>query len=355
MFDKESKVIYTICIEKKGNLKSMNWFYKLERKYGKYAIHNLMSKIIVIYAIGAFIELMMPQVYDVYLSLDAAAILNGQVWRIVTFILQPPTTSILLLFFVLYFYYMIGTVLERIWGAFRFNVYFFSGMFLHVIAALVIYLVFGSRMHMSTYYINLALFMAFAMEQPDMEVLLFFVLPIKIKWLGILDAVIFAVTIIGGFLSPILPFSVLYRFALMGIGFSKTTAVAALISMLNFILFVLLFKRAPMKNTVQKNFNKAYKTAKKAEKRRSYTERVYNANSEKTTWETANKPYHKLNPTATKHRCAVCGKTELDGENMTFRYCSKCEGDYEYCQDHLYTHIHVTKENNANNVIDIRK
>ena len=82
---------------------------------------------------------------------------------------------------------MIGTVLERSWGAFKFNVYFFSGVILHVIAAILIYLIFGYNYHMNTYYINLALFMAFAYEQPDMEVLLFFVLPIKIKWLAWFD------------------------------------------------------------------------------------------------------------------------------------------------------------------------
>ena len=165
----------------------MKFFDKLERRFGKYAIPNLMYYIIGIYLVGFVIELFAPDVYTYYFSLDAAKVLHGQVWRLVTFILQPPSSSIIFMVFTLYFYYVIGTVLERIWGSFKFNVYYFSGVILHIIAAFVIYFIFGWSFNMSTYYINLALFLAFAVEQADTEVLLFFVLPIKMKWLGWLD------------------------------------------------------------------------------------------------------------------------------------------------------------------------
>ena len=173
----------------------MDWFQKLERKYSKYAIQNLMMYIIVLYAVGFVFEVFAPGVYSTYLSLDFAYIFKGQIWRLVTFIIQPPSTSIIFVFFSLYFYYLIGTVLENIWGSFKFNVYFFSGVILNIIAALIIYLIFGISFNMSTHYINLALFMAFAMEQPDMEVLLFFVIPIKIKWMALLDGIVFAIII----------------------------------------------------------------------------------------------------------------------------------------------------------------
>ena len=159
----------------------MKFFDKLERRFGKYAIPNLMYYIIGIYLVGFVIELFAPDVYTYYLSLDVAKVLHGQVWRLVTFILQPPSSSIIFMVFTLYFYYVIGTVLERIWGSFKFNVYYFSGVILHIIAAFVIYIIFGWSFNMSTYYINLALFLAFAVEQADTEVLLFFVLPIKMK------------------------------------------------------------------------------------------------------------------------------------------------------------------------------
>lgn len=203
-----------------------------------------------------------------YFALDAQAILHGQIWRIFTFILQPPSTSILFIVFVLYFYYMIGTVLERSWGAFKFNVYFFSGVILHVIAAILIYLIFGYNYHMNTYYINLALFMAFAYEQPDMEVLLFFVLPIKIKWLAWFDGALFAITIIGGYAVTFLPYNIWYGLASVGLLATSVyacyvLATAALVSMLNFIVFMLITRKSKTKNQTQRNFNKAMKTAKR--------------------------------------------------------------------------------------------
>ena len=180
----------------------MNWFAKFEKKFSKYAIKNLMFYIIVLYAIGFVMNTFFNGLYDAYFSLDFAMIFKGQVWRLFTFILQPPSNSIIFVVFVLYFYYLIGSVLERIWGSFRFNVYFFTGVILNILASLIIYLIWGLSFKLSTNYINLALFMAFAMEQPDMEVLLFFIIPIKIKWMAILDAVIFGITIVFGYLVP---------------------------------------------------------------------------------------------------------------------------------------------------------
>lgn len=336
----------------------MDWFQKLERKYSKYAIQNLMMYIIVLYAVGFVFEVFAPGVYSTYLSLDFAYIFKGQIWRLVTFIIQPPSTSIIFVFFSLYFYYLIGTVLENIWGSFKFNVYFFSGVILNIIAALIIYLIFGISFNMSTHYINLALFMAFAMEQPDMEVLLFFVIPIKIKWMALLDGIVFAIIILGGFIVPTIAVSGvnfgwtmwkgLYNAGLLsesGMG-CYANAIAALVSMINFIIFITVSKRRPFKTSTQKNYNKAMHTAGKAQKnngsRQSFNETFYNANSEKTTWQGANKPYRPANGTP-KHKCAVCGRTELDDENLVFRFCSKCAGNYEYCNDHLYTHIHIGK------------
>ena len=220
----------------------MNWFAKFEKKFSKYAIKNLMFYIIVLYAIGFVMNTFFNGLYDAYFSLDFAMIFKGQVWRLVTFILQPPSNSIIFVVFVLYFYYLIGSVLERIWGSFRFNVYFFTGVILNILASLIIYLIWGLSFKLSTNYINLALFMAFAMEQPDMEVLLFFIIPIKIKWMAILDAVIFGITIVFGYLVPFLPRNVWY--SLYAAGFLAPSAImcyanatAALVSMLNFIIF----------------------------------------------------------------------------------------------------------------------
>lgn len=338
----------------------MSWFQKLERKYSKYAIQNLMMYIIILYAVGFVFEVFAPGVYSAYLSLDFAQIFKGQVWRLVTFIIQPPSTSIIFVFFSLYFYYLIGTVLENIWGSFKFNVYFFSGVLFNIIASLIIYLIFKISFNMSTHYINLALFMAFAMEQPDMEVLLFFIIPIKIKWLALLDGIVFAITILGGFIVPTIAvngvsfgwtmWQGLYSAGLLsgsGMG-CYANAIAALVSMLNFIMFMIISKKSVYKTTTQRNFNKAMYTAKKADNnrngRKSLNETIYNANSEKSTWESANRPFKPVKNGLPKHKCAVCGRTELDDENLVFRYCSKCAGNYEYCNEHLYTHIHIVNK-----------
>ena len=203
--------------------------------------------------------------------------------------------------------------------------------------------------------------MAFAYEQPDMEVLLFFVLPIKIKWLAWFDGALFAITIIGGYAVTFLPYNIWYGLASVGLLATSVyacyvLATAALVSMLNFIVFMLITRKSKTKNQTQRNFNKAMKTAKKAQQNpnRNFNERFYNANSEKTTWENANRPYQPKPMGATKHKCAVCGRTEKDDENLIFRYCSKCQPSLEYCQEHLYTHIHVSKPK-PDNVININK
>ena len=332
----------------------MNWFAKFEKKFSKYAIKNLMFYIIILYAIGFVMNMFFNGLYDAYFSLDFAMIFKGQVWRLVTFIIQPPSDNIFFVIFVLYFYYLIGTVLEKIWGSFKFNVYFFTGVILNIIASLLIYLIWGLSFKLSTNYINLALFMAFAMEQPDMEVLLFFFIPIKIKWMAIFDAVIFGITIVFGYLAPFLPIKVWYSLYLAGFlaltdVMCYANATAALISMLNFIIFFFLYKKGPARSSTQRNYEKAMRTAKKAQQnaRRDYWQQnnggtLDNNNQPLYGDKSKDSQVQHARRGAPKHRCAVCGRTELDDENLTFRFCSKCAGNYEYCSDHLYTHIHVT-------------
>ena len=362
----------------------MNWFDKLERKYGRYAIKNLMYYIIALYTFGFILEVFFPNVYDAYLSLNAQAILHGQIWRIVTFIIQPPSTSFFWIFFSLYMYYMIGTVLENVWGSFRFNVYFFMGVLLNVIAAILIYLIFGVNLTLSTYYINLALFMAFAMIAPDTQVLLFFIIPIKIKWLAYFDGIYIGLTIVIGYLSPLLGVlaqtspalaqSLLRGFLSLGLlPYSSTfasicssayvNATAALISMLNFLVFWLMTRKSS-RTKGQKAFRKAMKAQQRAYTQNRQYGRQDTQNSQPygqpqyggmqqsqqaggTAYDGQNgRGYGKIKPVKSRHYCAVCHRTELDAPELEFRFCSKCDGNYEYCSDHLYTHVHVKNSNN---------
>lgn len=296
--------------------------YKLEKKFGRFAIKNLSLVLIICYAIGYAIELLFPELFN-YLTLDPYAIVHGQVWRIVSWIIIPPPTNIYLAVFTLLFYFSIGTTLERTWGTFQYNLYIFSGMFFTVLGSFLMmafcYIfrsgdiaVMGGEiyfrylsMFFSTYYINMSIFLAFAATFPDHQVLLMFFIPIKVKWLAIADVVLLVYDMISGVMSS------------AEMGFVYPFVIGS--SLLNFIVFFFTTRNYIRMNRSQRKMHREYKKRAKEEQRAAY----YGA---------------------TKHKCAVCGRTENDGDNLVFRYCSKCEGNYEFCQDHLYTHIHYVKK-----------
>ena len=294
----------------------MKLLNKLEKKFGKYAIKNLMYYVVMLYALGFVIMLMKPEIYTDLLSLNAEAILKGQIWRIFTYIIYPPTGSLIMILISLYFYYIIGTTLERHWGTFRFNLYFFTGVLLHAVAALFIYLVWGVVLEMGTYYLNLSMFFAFAALFPDMRVLFMWLIPIKMKWIAIFEGIYFAVTIAAGFMADYLSYNMLYRLYNFGIMANKAYAVMALVSLLNFLIYASTFR------SVQRM------SPKEVYRRKQFEQKIAQAQVQK------NMP---------RHKCAICGRTEKDDPDLEFRYCSKCEGNYEYCQDHLFTHEHVKK------------
>ena len=294
----------------------MKLLNKLEKKFGKYAVSNLMYYIIMLYALGFAIMVFKPEIYSNWLSLNAAAILKGQIWRIFTYIIYPPAGGIFTILISLYFYYMIGSMLERQWGTFRFNLYFFTGVLLHAAASIFIYLVWGIVLEMGTYYLNLSMFFAFAAMFPEMQVLFMWLIPIKMKWLAWFDGIYFAITIAAGFMSEHLTVNTIYRLYTFGIIANKAYAVMALVSLLNFLIYSTTFR------SVQRM------TPKEVYRRKAYEHKVAQAQVQK------NMP---------RHKCAICGRTEKDNPDLEFRFCSKCEGNYEYCQDHLFTHEHVKK------------
>lgn len=293
----------------------MKFLNKLERKFGRYAVHNLSLYLIIGYVIGYVIELFHPDMLN-YLTLDPYAVLHGQIWRLVTWVLNPPSGLSIFTIIMLLFYYSLGTNLERTWGAFRYNVYIFGGILCSIIGCFLIFgimcignmdvLLFGTEagaqvlglwcsLYFSTYYINLSIFLAFAACYPDMQVMLYFIIPVKIKWLAWLDVAY-----------------LVYQIVIVMRAGAWPAVIAIVASLLNFLIFFF----------VTKDF---YRISPGQIKRKaSYRKKVEQATV---------RSYH--------HKCAVCGRTEKDGD-LTFRYCSKCQGNYEYCQDHLFTHVHKT-------------
>jgi len=182
------------CIHHKkggGSLYCRSFLDKLENKFGKFAINNLMPIIIGAMGIVFIMDLFISSGtgYSVISMLDfnRSAIFAGQVWRILTFIFIPPESSIIFIIFALYFYWILGSALENNWGAFRFNLFYFCGILCSIITGFI-------TGYATNYYLNMSLFLAFAALYPDFEILLFFVLPLKMKYLAIVDVVLLALT-----------------------------------------------------------------------------------------------------------------------------------------------------------------
>lgn len=291
---------------------------KFERKYGKYAIRNLSLMLILCYACGYAISLIFPRFLQ-FLTLNPYAILHGQVWRIFTWIVSPPAGgNIFLVLISLYFYYSLGTTLERTWGDYRYNVYIFSGMLFTILGSFLLmgysYLFMsvsydgqlciqfmgnlytveayfqGISQWFSTYYVNMSIFLAFAATFPEVQVLLMLIIPVKVKWMGIIYAVMLA-----------------YEFITYPVQLKFVMAA----SLMNFLVFFF---------TSRGRIRLSPKQAKRRMEFRRDTKRAARV---------------------TKHKCAICGQTEEDNPDLEFRFCSKCNGNYEYCQNHLFTHEHV--------------
>lgn len=260
----------------------MNWLNKLERKYGKYSIHGLMKYIVAANLAVFLLESINPGLI-INLGLIPQDVMQGQIWRIFTFILIPPNSSAFWLLFTLYFYFIIGTGLEQAWGSFKFNIYYLVG----VVATILVSLISGE--YATTFYLNLTLFLAFASIYPNHEVLVFFVLPVKMKYLAIFDAILILQSfVMGGFDIKLM---VLASLANYFIFFGKD--------------FITLFKR---RKVVKKNKDRF-----KVIEMKDYV----------------------------RHKCTVCGITDREDPNMEFRYCSKCSGHKEYCMNHIKDHHHV--------------
>ena len=284
----------------------MKFIDKLERKFGRFGIPNLTIYMIVCYVIGYALMIVNPGILN-WLSLEPAYILRGQVWRLVTWVLYPPSTSGVLWFAiaVLFFYYPIGTSLERTIGTFKYTLYILSGVIFTILGAFILYFLLGGNVLVgnvfSTYYISLSTFLAYAMCYPDMQVLLMFIISVKMKWMAIFYVVIVVYEMI--------------QYIMAGAWYLVILIVA---SLLNFIIFYFGTKDFSRYNPKEVHRRNEFRRAMEPQGRMK-----------------------SGSGSVTKHKCAICRRTELDDPNLEFRFCSRCNGNYEYCQDHLFTHTHV--------------
>lgn len=229
------------------------------------------------------------------LAFSIPAILNGQIWRLFTFVLLPQGGTIFTVALSLYFYWWIGSTLEREWGTARFNLFYLLGVIFNIIFGLF-------TGYADVTYLNLSMFLAFAVLYPDMQVLLFFFIPIKIKWLALADAAIFAL----GFITSLMRMNVI-------------GAMLPLVSIFNFLIFfwgdmmdLIGYRRKRFQHQHSSQTVNFKQATRQAQHDKGYI-----------------------------HKCAVCGKTDTDYPNMQFRYCSKCNGYYCYCEEHIHNHVHI--------------
>ena len=274
-------------------------------RHPRFGIANLMRYIVIgnaaVYLLTMLTSAKNPHALS-FLSFNLNALLHGEVWRLVTYIFVPNDFRPFWLLVSLYFYYWIGSTLEREWGTAKFNLYYFGGVLLTVIGTVLASLIAGVNFTVAgTTYVNLSMFLAFAMLFPDTQVLLFFIIPIKMKWLAVVDGVFFAVNIFSSLFAR-----------------NWGAAVLPIVALLNFFVFIYpeVHYFAERKKYQHSRQTVHFKQAVKQQQQE--------------------RGYH--------HKCAVCGKTDTDYPDLQFRYCSKCAGYHCYCQDHIFTHVHFTEE-----------
>ena len=299
---------------------------KLEKKFGRYAIPRLINYLIGGYAIGYLLIALSHLLgfnFASYLTLEPYYIIHEfQLWRIITWVLIAPQENVLFAIIMMFFYWQLGTVLEQSWGTFRFNVYIFGGIVFTVIGAFLLYGIYGLLngapvmigAYFSTYYINMSIFLAFAMSYPDMQILLYFFIPIKMKWMALV-------------------YAVLILFEFFAVGWAGRVAIIA--SLLNFLIFFVTTRNWRSISPNEFARKRRYRQATGGDFFGFGQQGQNNRRSAGT-----GQPHKKVNPVG-RHKCAICGRTDVSNPELTFRFCSKCNGNYEYCNDHLFTHTHI--------------
>jgi hypothetical protein len=291
----------------------MNWMDKLERKIGRYAIPYITRYLIFINLIGYILQAAGANAIMQWLDFVPAYIMRGQIWRLVTWIVVPASSlSVWSLLFMVCLL-MLGQNLEQALGTFRMNVYFVGGILLCDVGGMLLYFIFGIPIYLTMYYILFSLYLMLGLLMPDAEVRLYFVLPIKMKWLMVVYVLSLGYEVFSYFKAGVSLASQLGVSKFSGAWYVGMMYSAEIIfAILNLFLFVYFCR-----NHVSHR-----------QKRRQKQFRAQFAQP---------RPGSGI----TKHKCAICGRTEKDDPTLTFRYCSKCAGSYEYCQDHLFTHNHV--------------
>ena len=265
----------------------MSLISSLEKRFGAWAIPNLTGYLVAIQIIG-MVLLMGGYTTESDMFLHGSSVFDrGQWWRLLTFMMIPKVYGLWFIFAV-YIFYIMGSALEQQWGTFRFNLFVLCGYLLTVAMTVV-----NPGAVISNYYFLGCVFLAFATLFPNFELHLFFVLPVKMKWLGWLTFAVYVATLFG-IIGRGLP-----AFAVSG---NRLAVLAA------FLTYALFFGRDAVRNLNAAKRRKAFVARAEAD---------------------AEEP---------RHACAECGVTDKEDPVMDFRYCSTCGKCF--CEQHIDGHTH---------------
>lgn len=281
-----------------------SWLDRFAYKHSRFAVPDLMRYIVFGTAIVYVLDMFSDNMLSAFLSFSFPAIIHGQIWRLVSFIIVPDSMNILWTVVSLLFYYSIGTTMEREWGSAKFTLFYACGILLTILSGVISGL-FGAG-YVSMTAVNQSLFLAFATLYPNAQIRLYFILPLKAKWLAIFYVVMMGWNVLSTF----------FKYPLALVPYVLLLILPPILaSLVNYALFFWsdlsnamgLARHRASRQTV--NFKQA---TRHAQQQKGYL-----------------------------HKCAVCGKTDTEYPDMEFRYCSKCNGYYCYCMEHINNHVHV--------------
>lgn len=255
-----------------------------------------------VYAMSLFDE---SNILYYVLCFNRELILRGQVWRLITYPLTYNAGSLLLTAISLVCYYSLGRAIENIWGVFRFNLFYLTGILLMDVYCML----FGGQA--TAYHLNLSLFLSYATMFPDSQFLLLFIIPVRAWIFALLDLILVVVDVV----TLPLPYNLF-----------------PVVALANYFLFFGkdVLNVIPMSWRV--NLRRLFRRKSKSETKTKPIP-FPNAGSYEATVATPKAPY--------THRCTVCGRTDVSDPNLEFRYCSRCKGFYCYCEEHINNHVHI--------------
>ena len=290
----------------------MTFLKDLRRQFNRFCFANRdkgIPNLMLYLAIGSGIMYIMSMIdpsrvlYQIF-RFDRQAILHGQIWRLFTYPLCYSGGSALMTLLMLFCYWSLGQAIENRWGTFKFNLFYLTGVVLMDVYCLI----FGGQA--DVYYLNMSLFLSYATLYPDAGFLFMFIIPVKAWIFALLDLVM----IVVGLVSSPFPYNL---FPVVALG--------------NYFLF---FGKDVL-NVIPQSWrmNAGRAAAKANPQNRGKTIPFNSAGSYEATHAKPEAPY--------RHKCTVCGRTDVSNPELEFRYCSKCKGYHCYCQDHINNHVHI--------------